>query len=92
MVVFNWSDKIAHFFAYFVLGALTSWGIKKQLWTFDNLKWFILTMIFSLYGLLLEIGQLIGTTSRQFDWGDAIANMMGMVVGIWVVKRVSDIY
>nr|WP_255505421.1 VanZ family protein [Alkalisalibacterium limincola] len=34
------------------------------------------------YGLLLEVAQHTLTTTRMFEWGDVLANTLGVVLGL----------
>jgi VanZ family protein len=76
-------DKLAHFYMYFVLGALAYLARPKPL---------TLPLIFCpLYGLSDEIHQLF-IPYRQFDWFDLLADAIGsttaiLVVAIWGYSR-----
>ena len=75
-------DKIAHFLAYLV------WTMAAS-WTYSRLKKRSLVAIpisISLYGVLMELGQLLLTSGRMFDWADALANTIGAFVG-WMIGR-----
>ena len=69
------SDKIAHFAAYALVSAWFSLLVeqRKSLW--------LITFGLIGYGLLLELLQSL-TSYRQGDLADAIANSLGVIVGL----------
>ena len=69
------NDKTAHFLAYAVLSAWFSLIVEQR-----KTLWRILFGLIS-YGLLLEYLQSL-TSYRQGDVADAIANSLGVIVGL----------
>lgn len=81
-------DKMQHFFAYAVLMFFSGNFFKSLLKT--HTKGLTLGFTFTVaFGLLMEIGQLSLTTSRNADWKDLIANALGagMIFIIALLKR-----
>jgi VanZ family protein len=77
--VFSNQDKVGHFIAY----ALTSWLACQVL---GNRLKPLSTLFFSfLYasvtGAVLEIMQAYLTTTRQGEWADLVANLLGALTG-----------
>jgi VanZ family protein len=70
------SDKLGHFLAY---GTLSAWAIlifeRKQSWFFSALGLIVL-------GIVMEFAQGYLTSNRMMDWHDAIANTMGVGLGL----------
>lgn len=69
------SDKVAHFVAYAVLSAWFSLLVEQR-----KSLWLILFGLVG-YGLLLEFLQSL-TSYRQGDMADAVANSLGVIVGL----------
>jgi hypothetical protein len=69
------SDKVAHFVAYAVLSAWFSLLVERR-----KSLWLILFGLVG-YGLLLEFLQSL-TSYRQGDMADAVANSLGVIVGL----------
>lgn len=72
------SDKLVHVAMYFVLMAAA-----VQL--FASWRWLAgVAMALAGYGLLLEFAQDTLTTTRSFEWADALANTVGVALGLGV--------
>jgi len=87
-------DKIKHLGAYFVLAFLLSFALKMQNGypKISKNSIFFTLLITSLYGLLDEIHQIF-IPGRHFDWWDLLADIVGSVLGILLVKIIiSSIY
>ena len=70
------SDKLVHVAMYFVLMAAA-----VQLFASTRA---LLVAAFALaaFGLALEVAQGTLTTTRMFEWGDVLANTLGVVLGL----------
>jgi VanZ family protein len=89
-------DKIDHAAAYCLLSLLfmSAYRYHKQQWAVT----FMVLLTSSLVGVLFEYCQFWFTSTRQFSYHDAIANVVGAVLGVilfWcysfvAVKRVSQ--
>jgi VanZ family protein len=70
------SDKIGHFLAY---GTLSAWAVMifqaKRAWFFSALSLICL-------GVVMEFAQGNFTNNRMMDWHDAIANTVGVALGL----------
>ena len=77
--MFSNQDKVGHFLAY----AFTSWLACQVLG--NRLKYsstLILSFIYaSITGAVLELLQAYLTTSRQGEWADLVANLLGALTG-----------
>jgi VanZ family protein len=74
-------DKLHHFGAFGILGALWYWANPKP------------TLIIALgiaYGFLIEVWQHILPIGRTFDAFDGIADATGIIVAIPIAKWVKD--
>lgn len=92
-VLFGVSDKFKHFGAYFVLAFLLNFTLLVQS-KFPTLskKSFIFTiLIISVYGLFDEVHQIF-IPGRYFDWWDLVADIVGGIVGIWLVNIILKNY
>jgi VanZ family protein len=77
--LFSNQDKVGHFIAY----AFTSWLACQVL---GNRLRHISTLLFSFIyasvtGAILELLQAYFTTSRQGEWADLLANLLGALTG-----------
>ena len=77
-------DKVAHFIFYFVaavLGSLFFVETKKEKSTLIKyLKILALSLIF--FGIIIEVIQGAMTVNRSGDFFDALANSLGVILGI----------
>ena len=76
----NHLDKWEHTFAYFVLSLsfLVAFKKSKRLMKNTSLK---VLVVAGAYGLILEYVQFRFFEYRVFEWADAIANVIGAVLG-----------
>ncbi len=72
-------DKVVHVAMYGLWGWL-AWRAWGSMWS--NAQIFT---IGSLMGWGLEVAQ--SQVGRDFDWADGIANMIGLLVGLWAANR-----
>jgi VanZ family protein len=73
------SDKILHTIGYMVL--MWSWLIFFKQRKISNRK-FTLLIVLSLFGIIIELLQGYITVSRTPDWRDAVANIIGLSIGL----------
>lgn len=69
-------DKIEHFTAYALLAAGA-----VQLYA-RRMSWFVVCIALALLGIGLEFAQGALTTTRQMDAADALANSLGVLIGL----------
>ena len=88
----GYTDKLSHIFAYFVLIVTLLFAFHKNgLLQLKN--WIILIILCSAYGVLLEYTQYSLFPNRYFEWLDALANVLGALIGsvifrfVWRVKK-----
>ena len=85
-------DKLSHFFAYLVL-IITSLLAFYKNGILQVKNGMILIVLCSAYGVLLEFIQYALFPNRYFEWLDALANVLGALIGsmifrlIWRVKK-----
>ena len=79
-------DKINHLAAYGLLSVLMCWGIWKEKKAFKSKVLLIVLIISSTYGVLMEIMQYLFFPNRYFDYGDIIANILGSILGIFIIR------
>lgn len=72
-------DKVVHV-AMYSLWSWLAWRAWGSMWT----KAQIFTMG-SLMGWGLEVVQ--AQVGRDFDWADGVANMLGLLLGLWAVNK-----
>jgi len=87
------SDKIKHLAAYFVLAFLLNFTLLIQnKYPLSAKKAAIFTFLITLlYGLFDEIHQLF-IPGRFFDWWDFVADLIGSLLGIVLVKIILYYY
>ncbi|HZJ36353.1 MAG TPA: VanZ family protein [Gillisia sp.] len=80
---FNPTDKMLHGVAYFILTLLWLFyylmkksGILNYKWKFFNISTLVIV-----FGMLIEVLQGALTSYRQPDWADILANSLGVLVG-----------
>lgn len=93
---FRFSDKLAHFLAYSVLGALIGWrhrlrvrlggrrGEAGNAWFPDAVG----AMTGILFGLSDEVHQIF-VPMRLFAWGDIAADGLGVLAGLRLARRLA---
>ncbi len=85
--IFGVSDKLKHFGAYFLLSVLLSFSLHLQKKILQlSKKWiFFALLITSTYGLFDEVHQIF-IPGRYFDWWDFVADVVGSLLGILLVR------
>ena len=83
----GFTDKITHFVFYF--GFVFLWGNALLLKTQNRKNVFLKVFTTAiLVGALMEILQETLTKNRTFDWVDILANSIGALVGIFILRIV----
>lgn len=87
-------DKFVHLFMYLVLVFLLLLAIredkKRNNFSSKNLFWcFIITF---LYSFLMEMLQRFVFVARSFEIPDLIANSIGILLGIVLIKRYPELF
>lgn len=79
---FNPTDKMLHGFAYFILTVLWLFyylmkksGIRDYKWKFFNISALVIV-----FGMLIEVLQGALTSYRHPDWADILANSIGVLI------------
>lgn len=81
----DYMDKITHIFAYMVLTFSYLLAFKMtELLTASAIR--LLMLGCSIYGMLLELAQYTLFPDRYFEWVDALANVLGVLVGYGLFK------
>lgn len=82
------SDKLEHFGAYFVLAILFCLTLFLQEKFKELNKYYNVysIVILTLYGFFDEVHQLF-ISGRFFDWNDLFANVTGIIIGVYLVRR-----
>ena len=85
-----YADKITHFTFYLVFAFAGCLSLRER--TSGNLglnKTLIIVLIFAiLYGILIEVLQYTITTDRMAEFGDVLANTLGALAGIGLIRWV----
>lgn len=81
------SDKVLHISAYIVL--MWVWLMVFKQKSIRNRKW-LLVVLLTLFGILIEGLQGYVTQSRTPDWIDVFANFIGLIIGIITFKAFTD--
>ena len=77
-------DKLVHFIMYFSLTIL--WYLAYESFYKSNFKLLLSTIFF---GFVLEIFQHILPFGRYFDFGDFLANSLGVIFGIIILYYIK---
>jgi VanZ family protein len=70
-------DKVEHFSAYLMLTAWFTAAFPR--------RWLWVALVFAVLGGLIEILQ--GYTGRDPEWGDWLADCLGVAAGVWYPAR-----
>jgi VanZ family protein len=81
---FEWSDKMIHVIAYSILGM--SWLLSRWKHKGRELGPAVILFLVFFYGIVIEAFQQIGTSHRQADWMDLLANLAGVLLA-WSIYR-----
>ncbi len=81
------SDKFGHFIAYFLLSLSWLYALKDSPLKIN--KKYIIVFILVCYGIIIEILQVILTTSRQADFYDVIANSVGILFAAFIFEKIK---
>ncbi len=81
------SDKVLHISAYIVL--MWVWLMVFKQKSIRNRKW-LLVVLLTLFGIIIEGLQGYVTLSRTPDWIDVFANFIGLIIGIITFKAFTD--
>ncbi len=73
-------DKIGHLFAYGVLAAWSVWMFATS-----GAQWRAALALVAL-GIAMEFAQGMLTTYRSMDWKDAVADAIGVGLGLWLAR------
>jgi len=77
-------DKIAHFLMYFGFMSVIIFENRKTLKTTGKLLFAAIVPF--LFGLLMEILQVVITLNRSGDFYDALFNLMGILLSVFLYK------
>jgi hypothetical protein len=82
-------DKWIHAGLFFVLMFLLGYALPKINWATSTKLIFLLAALFCcvVYGIIIEFVQKNYIPFRSFDMGDIAADMMGCIIGYYVVKK-----
>lgn len=86
--LFKGADKLAHALMYLVLDIVVMLDYSKHRYphhTSDNIA-LALTAIVSLYGLLMELAQLLMNNERSYEIADWYADTFGAVLGFLLAR------
>ena len=83
--VFNY-DKLLHAFAYCTLSFLWLSGLNKSRHTI------LACIVCVIYGIVIEILQMVLTNYRSGDLYDALANTTGVIIGYFFYKTLAKNY
>lgn len=82
------SDKVVHFLFYLVFVVL--WSLTKKQTYFKINYSLLIVFVAIVFGIIIEILQGVLTKTRQADFYDVLANLLGAIVGFialyWLKK------
>ncbi len=79
---YNPTDKMLHGFAYFILTLLWLFYYLMKNARISNFKWkfFNISVLVIVFGMLIEVLQGVLTRYRHPDWADVLANSIGVFI------------
>lgn len=87
---FSFADKLVHGIVYFIFAIVWFFSFSKGITNgFFRKNAVIASTIFAiLYGISVEIMQETLVSNRQGDWKDVIANIVGTILAILLIKYI----
>lgn len=87
-------DKLIHVFLYGVLSfLLVGSSLKQHMYRRIRYNAFLFTLVAaSSYGVLIELYQEFILTDRYGDWADALANLVGAILGLLLFRNMFKDY
>lgn len=88
------SDKLVHGSIYTILFLLTYFGWKYQpkILFLKQKATNVLMLAVPLFGFIIEVLQGTCTTTRHFDWWDALANTLGASIGLLLIHLLKTFH
>ena len=81
---FKYQDKLGHFIFYAVLSMLLIKTFSEEI-VIQNSMWSI-ALVALVFGVLIELGQHLFTHDREGDYMDAMANGLGILLIVFLIK------
>lgn len=83
------ADKLVHAFIFGVMVLLFGWAYRKEPFSKNALKIFVVTIITCIYGILMEFVQKYALTKpRSYDEWDMVADSIGAFAGFFIIRKV----
>jgi len=79
-------DKSVHFGLFLVLALIVAGLNQTRPSSFHKLG---IPAFAFMYGVFIEIAQSKFTTTRSGDWRDVLADTLGILIGIWLFKKLN---
>jgi VanZ family protein len=87
----NWEfftpDKVGHFTVYAILNMALIWAFIPTRSEKRHTHYLYATISASAFGVLMEYLQFYLTPDRQFEYPDMVANVLGALLGLAVMRR-----
>nr|WP_299383309.1 VanZ family protein [Allomuricauda sp.] len=83
-----YADKITHFIFYFIFATLACMALRERSrgqMDIGNAMWYGLVSAIT-YGIIIEVLQYTLTDDRMAELGDVIANTLGAIAGVLLIK------
>lgn len=83
-----YADKITHFTFYLIFAVLGCMFLREQTQGKMGLGKTLIIMLLAtiVYGIFIEVLQYTTTTTRMAEYGDVLANTLGAIVGVGLIK------
>ncbi|MBS9460809.1 VanZ family protein [Flagellimonas sp. 389] len=87
-VAIPYADKIVHFSFYLIFAILGCFFLRERTQGDITIGRAVLSILFTAiaYGIFIEVLQYTVTANRMAEFGDIIANTLGAIVGVSVIK------
>lgn len=84
---FPYGDKLFHFTWYFIAALLGMLFLREQTegWLNVKISALIIFSFLTIYGIIIEVIQVVLTSMRSGEFSDAIANGIGVLAGVLLI-------
>ncbi|MFL0354150.1 VanZ family protein [Xanthomarina sp. GH4-25] len=86
-IIPSFSDKIFHFLAYILFTGLWFNTFFYKFRNNKNQSIIRSVIVSALFGIIIEVLQLLITTSRSFDVKDILANLLGILIAAILINN-----
>ena len=86
------SDKFYHMVCYAIMAFLWSYFLNLKNGNFKIHTILFLVFSITIFGIIIEVLQITLTDYRSFDWWDVLANITGIILGVFIFKLYQKLF